>query len=117
MATEYFTDEILAANFNELTRFSSDVVDAMQSLTTLAERYEVRLSVLEKLAARPVVVKSSKVLILTAMGISAYAGYKYAEQKFKDEIQRYRDAELYRNKNDHPAGSKNNDTNTSPNEN
>lgn len=111
MATEFYTDAILDANFGRLTDFSTDIVDTLQSLTTLAERTETRLQILEKLSARPVVVKSSKVLILTAMAVSAYAGYKYAENRFKDDfatLQRLREneREMAKSRTDHPAGKK-----------
>lgn len=102
-----FTDEMLAENFNALSKFSDDVVGTLSSLTTLAERTEIRLSVLEKMAARPVVVKNSKLLVLTAMGISFYAGYKYAMSKVGGELeyQQFKAEELKRNQADHPAGS------------
>lgn len=86
MATEYYTDDILTENFVSLSRFSGDVVDAMQSLTTLAERTEGRLKVLEELAKQPTVVKSSRLFLLAACALSAYAGYKYAEDKCKKTV-------------------------------
>jgi hypothetical protein len=111
MATEFYTDQILDDNFHRIIDFNNDVLETLGSLTTLAERTETRLHVLEKLSARPVVVKSSKVLILTAMAVSAYAGYKYAENRFKDDfttLQRLREneREMAKSRTDHPAGRK-----------
>jgi hypothetical protein len=112
MAVDFYTDQILDDNFHRIIDFNNDVLDTIQSLTTLAERTEMRLNVLEKLSSRPVVVKSSKLLILTAMAVSAYAGYKYAEAKFKEEIEFERERELDRNIADHPAGSRKTDYTT-----
>lgn len=116
---EFYTDQILDDNFHRIITFESDVLDTLSSLTTLAERTEIRLSVLEKMAARPVIVKNSKLLILTVMGLSFYAGYKYAEERAQQraldreyarmrpsERAAEREEELRRNQADHPAGSK-----------
>lgn len=86
MGTEFYTDDNLAQNFVKLTDFGTEVVDAIQSLTTLAERTETRLTVLETLSLRPTVikVKNGRLLFLMAMGLSGYAGYKYAEQKLRE---------------------------------
>lgn len=119
MAKQMFDDDILAENFSALSRFSNDVVETLQSLTTIVERHEIRLQVVEKVASRPVVVKNSRILILTAMGVSFYAGYKYAQQqmeqrKLNQDYARERPAEraaereeqLKRSKANHPAGSR-----------
>jgi hypothetical protein len=104
---EFYTDQILDDNFHRIIDFNNDVLDSLQGLTPLAERTEVRLSVLEKLSTRPIVVKNSKLLVLTVMGISFYAGYKYAQQKFAEQAQL--EVELERNMADHPAGSQKTD--------
>lgn len=108
MATEFYTDQILDDNFHRIMDFNSDVLDTLGSLTTLAERTEARIHVLEKLSARPVVVKSSKVLILTAMAVSGYAGYRYALGKVCREM------EYTKSRIDHPAGRKMNNDTTAP---
>lgn len=108
MATEFYTDQILDDNFHRIIDFNADVIDSLEALKRLAAATDTRLHVLEKVSARPVVVKSSKVLILTAMAVSAYAGYRYALGKVDCEM------EYTKSRIDHPAGRKTNNDTTAP---
>lgn len=83
MALQYYTDELLTENFNALSKFNGDVLEVLGGLTTLAERTDARLKALESIELIVRTPKRSKLFLLTVIGASAYAGYKYAEKEFK----------------------------------
>lgn len=95
-------------NIVVLANTEGQLVETLHMLTDYAQRLEGRVQALENIKLVVRAPKSSKLFLLTACGLSAYAAYKYTLKRLDDEpiSTKSDDEEYLKSRVDHPAGRK-----------
>lgn len=107
MAVQFYDDKMLGDNFSAINKFNGDVLDILESLTSVAERNDARLKTLENIQLVIKAPKRSKLFLIGLVTLGVWAGYKTAEREFKktsntywttqtDKTDYLRDREAYR---------------------